>query len=458
MIFRPHDYQSRAIQKIINQPKVGLFLDMGLGKTVITMTAVSELIYERFEIRRALVIAPKRVAEDTWTREAAKWDHLRSLVISPVLGTAKERTAALETEADIYVIGRDNVAWLVELLQKRKKGWPFDMIIIDELSSFKNPQAKRFRAIRKALPCTQRVVGLTGTPSPNGLMDLWAELYLLDQGERLGRTLGRYRDEFFRPGMRNGYVVYKWELRKGAQEEIKNRIADICVSMSAQDYMQLPARIDRQICIKLDPKEKALYETMEQAQILQLSEDKTVVALNAAAVMSKLLQMANGSVYTDSHEVIRIHEKKAEALAEIVDTTSEPALVFYSFRHDIGTIRRWLPEAKELKTTEDIAAWNRGEIKVLLAHPASVGFGLNLQEGGHIIVWYGLTWSLELYQQANARLHRQGQARPVIIHHLIAEGTVDEQVIKALERKDTSQAALMAALKERSLYENQYNR
>lgn len=450
MIFKPHDYQCRAIQKIINQPSVGLFLDMGLGKTVITMTAVVELIYERFEIRRVLVIAPKRVAEDTWTREAAKWDHLKALTISPVLGTAKEREAALNTEADMYVIGRDNVVWLVDLLQKQKKGWPFDMIIIDELSSFKNPQAKRFRALRKAIPCTSRVVGLTGTPSPNGLMDLWAEIYLLDQGERLGRTLGSYRDEFFRPGMRNGYVVYKWEPRKGAQEEIRNRIADICVSMSAQDYLQLPARIDRQICIRLDEKERSLYNTMEQAQILQLAEDKTVVALNAAAVMNKLLQMANGAVYTENNEVLKIHDRKAEALAEIVDTTSEPVLVFYSFRHDIGTIRRWLPEAKELKTAGDIAAWNRGEIKVLLAHPASVGFGLNLQEGGHIVVWYGLTWSLELYQQANARLHRQGQARPVIIHHLIAEGTVDEQVMKALERKDTSQAALMAALKERS--------
>lgn len=406
-------------------------------------------MHNRFEVDRVLVIAPKRVAEDTWTREAAKWDHLQGLTISPVLGSVKDRTEAIDRDADVYVIGRDNVVWLVELLQKRRRGWPFDMIVIDELSSFKNPQAKRFRALRKAVPCAQRVVGLTGTPSPNGLMDLWAEIYLLDQGERLGRTLGWYRDEYFRPGMRNGYVVYKWEPRKGAQQEIERRISDICVSMSAEDYLQLPKRIDREIRITLTGVERRLYETMEEDQILQISEDETVAALSAAAVMTKLLQMANGSVYTDEGEIVRIHDKKAEALAEIADTADEPILVFYSYRHDIGAIRRWIPDARELKTAEDIAAWNRGEIPVLLAHPASVGYGLNLQEGGRIVVWYGLTWSLELYQQANARLHRQGQTRPVIVHHLIAEGTVDEQVMQALERKDTSQAALLEALKER---------
>ena len=420
----------------------------GLGKTVITMTAIEELIYDRFEVQRVLVIAPKRVAEDTWTREAEKWDHLH-LTISPVLGSARERTAALDRQADLYVIGRDNVIWLIELLQKRRNGWPFDMIVIDELSSFKNPQAKRFRALRKALPCTRRVVGLTGTPSPNGLMDLWAEIYLLDQGERLGRTISWYREEFFRPGMRNGYTVYKWEPRKGAQQQIEKRISDICVSMSAADYLQLPERIDNVIPVRLTDPEKQLYDQMESDQLLQLGEDETVVALNAAAVMSKLLQIANGSVYMETGEAVRIHERKAEALAEIADTTAEPVLVFYSFRHDLETIRRWIPDAKTLQGPEDIAAWNRGEIRVLLAHPASVGYGLNLQDGGHVIVWYGLTWSLELYQQANARLHRQGQEKPVIVHHLIAEGTVDEQVMKALQEKDASQAALLAALKER---------
>lgn len=416
---------------------------------MITMTAIEELIHERFCVSRVLVIAPKRVAEDTWTREAAKWDHLQGLKISPILGTAAQRTAALDADADLYVIGRDNVVWLVELLQKRRHGWPFDMIVIDELSSFKNPQAKRFRALRKAVPCASRVVGLTGTPSPNGLMDLWAEVYLLDQGERLGRTIGRYRDDYFRPGMRNGYTVYKWEPRKGAAEEIRKRISDICVSMSAADYLQLPERIDNVIPVTLDDKERKLYEEMERDQILQLTDDETVAALNAAAVMSKLLQLANGSVYTDRGEAVRIHDRKVEALEEIVDTAAEPVLVFYSFRHDLDSIRERLPAAKTLEGPADIAAWNRGEIRVLLAHPASVGYGLNLQEGGHVIVWYGLTWSLELYQQANARLYRQGQEKPVIVHHLIAEGTVDEQVMRALQSKDTSQRALLEALKER---------
>ena len=449
MKFIPHDYQKRAIGRILDQNSVGLFLDMGLGKTVITMTAIEELMHDRFEVSRVLVIAPKRVAEDTWTREAAKWDHLKGLTISPVLGSIKDRTAAIDRDADLYVIGRDNVVWLVELLQKRRKGWPFDMIVIDELSSFKNPQAKRFRALRRAIPFARRVVGLTGTPSPNGLMDLWSEIYLLDQGERLGKTIGWYRDEYFRPGMRNGYTVYKWEPRKGAQKEIEKRISDICVSMSAADYLQLPERIDNVIPVRLTDEERKVYDEMERDQLLQLGEDETVVALNAAAVMSKLLQIANGAVYAEGGAVMRIHDEKAQALEEIIDTTDEPVLVFYSFRHDLETIQRRIPEARTLEGPEDIAAWNRGEIQVLLAHPASVGYGLNLQEGGHVIVWYGLTWSLELYQQANARLHRQGQERPVIVHHLITEGTVDEQVMRALQAKDTSQAALLAALKER---------
>ena len=450
MRFTPHDYQKRAIGRILDQNSIGLFLDMGLGKTVITMTAIEELMHDRFEVSRVLVIAPKKVAEDTWTREAAKWDHLKGLTISPVLGTAEQRTAALDADADLYVIGRDNVVWLVELMQKRRKGWPFDMIVIDELSSFKNSQAKRFRALRRAIPFAHRVVGLTGTPSPNGLMDLWSEIYLLDQGERLGKTIGWYRDEYFRPGMRNGYTVYKWEPRKGAQKEIEKRISDICVSMSAADYLQLPERIDNVIPVRLTDEERKAYDEMERDQLLQLGEDETVVALNAAAVMSKLLQIANGAVYAEGGAVMRIHDEKARALEEIIDTTGEPVLVFYSFRHDLETIQRRIPEARTLEGPEDIAAWNRGEIRVLLAHPASVGYGLNLQEGGHVIVWYGLTWSLELYQQANARLHRQGQERPVIVHHLITEGTVDEQVMKALQAKDTSQAALLAALKERS--------
>lgn len=393
------------------------------------------------------MIAPKRVAEDTWTRESGKWDHLKGLRISPVLGGPVERRKALEAEADVYVIGRDNVQWLVDHLGRH---WPFDMVVIDELSSFKNPQAKRFRALRKVMPRVDRVVGLTGTPSPNGLMDLWAEVYLLDQGERLERTIGAYRELYFRPGASNGHVVYQWLPRRGAAETIERKLSDLCVSMSAADYLKLPERIDNVIPVKLQADELEKYKELEREQVLSLGDDQTVVALNAAAVMNKLLQMANGCVYTEGGAYVAIHERKLEALQEIIETTDEPVLVFYSFRHDLEAIKAEIPEAEELTGSESIAAWNRGEIRVLLAHPASVGYGLNLQDGGRVIVWYGLTWSLELYQQANARLYRQGQTKPVIIHHLVAEGTVDEQVMKALQAKDTSQAALLAALKERS--------
>lgn len=448
MRYQAHDYQKRATQLVIDTPKIGLFLDMGLGKTVITMTAIQELMFDRFEVSRVLVIAPKRVAEDTWTRERAKWDHLEDLKISKVLGTEQQRIRALRTEADIYVIGRDNVIWLVEYFQKARKSWPFDMVVIDELSSFKNPQAKRFRALRKVMPSVKRVVGLTGTPSPNSMMDLWAEVYLLDMGERLGRTLGAYREKYFRPGARNGYVVYKWEPFRNAQKEIEDKISDICISMSAADYLTLPKRIDNIIPVQLSPAEMQTYKTMETEQLLQI-EDEDIAALNAAAVMTKLLQIANGSVYAVDGSIVRIHDAKLEALAEIIDTTDGPVLVFYSYKHDLTAIQSRIKGARILNTAEDIADWNAGRVQVLLAHPASVGYGLNLQEGGYVIVWYGLTWSLELYQQANARLYRQGQEKPVIIHHLIAEGTADEEVMEALQHKDTSQAALLAALKER---------
>ena len=448
MQFKAHDYQKRAIDLVVKLPKIGLFLDMGLGKTVITMTAVQELMYDRFEISKVLVIAPKRVAEDTWTREHAKWDHLRDLRISKVIGTAPQRCKALEQDADIYVIGRDSVVWLVEHFQKT--GWPFDMVVIDELSSFKNPQAKRFRALRKVMPHVSRVVGLTGTPSPNGLMDLWAEVYLLDRGERLGPTLGSYREKYFRPGARNGYIVYRWEPYSYSQKEIEKKISDICISMSADDYLTMPKRIDNVIPVQLSDQEMETYNRMEQEQLLVLEdEDDAVVALNAAAVMTKLLQIANGSVYTAGHDVLRIHDAKLEALEEIIDTTGEPVLVFYSYKHDLEAIQKKIKGARILEGPDDIADWNDGKVQVLLAHPASVGYGLNLQDGGHVIVWYGLTWSLELYQQANARLYRQGQEKPVIIHHLIASGTVDEEVMDALQHKDMSQAALLAALKER---------
>lgn len=402
-------------------------------------------MFDFFEVTKVLVIAPLRVAEDTWSRESEKWDHLRHLRISKVLGTAAQRKAALEADADIYVINRENVVWLTENLRH----WDFDMVVIDELSSFKNPQSKRFRALRKVIMRSSRVVGLTGTPSPNSLMDLWAEIYLLDRGERLGKTLGAYREEFFRPGARNGYVVYNWSLRPGCREKIEKRISDICVSMSAADYLTLPKRIDNVIPVRLTESEMELYRTMEQEQLLHLGDSDDIVALNAAAVMTKLLQIANGRAYNVDGQPVDIHRKKLEALQEIIDDTDSPVLVFYSFQHDLEAIRAVLPDARKLEGSKDIKEWNDGHIRVLLAHPASVGYGLNLQEGGHTIIWYGLTWSLELYQQANARLYRQGQTKPVIIHHLVAEGTVDEQVMTALQHKDLSQAALLAALKER---------
>ena len=445
MKYIPHDYQTRAKDFILEHPKAGMLLEMGLGKTVITLTAIDVLINELFEVDRVLVIAPKRVAEDTWTREHAKWDHLRHLRVSKVLGSPEQRRRALAVDADIYVIGRDNVVWLVE---QCRQSWPFDMVVIDELSSFKNPQAKRFRALKKVIPKASRVVGLTGTPSANGLMDLWAEIYLLDRGERLGHTLGAYREKYFRPGARNGYVVFKWEPLRGSREKIEAAISDICISMSADDYLTLPKRIDNLIPVKLSPQEMKQYKTMEAEQLLHI-DDEDVVALNAAAVMTKLLQIANGSVYSHEGNVVRLHDAKLEALLEIIDTTDSPVLIFYSYKHDLAAIKAAIPGALSLDGSEDIAEWNDGRVQVLLAHPASVGYGLNLQEGGHVIVWYGLTWSLELYQQANARLYRQGQDKPVIIHHLIAEGTVDEQVMRALQEKDMSQAALMAALKER---------
>lgn len=337
MKFIPHDYQKRMIDLVIKKPRLGLFLSMGMGKTVITMTAIQELMYDRFEVSCVLVIAPKRVAEDTWTREHAKWDHLKDLRISKVLGNEQQRIRALKAEADIYVIGRDNVIWLINYYQGLRKGWPFDMIVIDELSSFKNPQAKRFRALRKAMPFVNRVVGLTGTPSPNGLMDLWAEVYLLDQGERLGLTLGSYREKYFRPGARNGYVVYKWEPFRNAQKEIEDKISDICISMSAADYLKLPKRIDNVIPVQLSPEEMEAYKRMERNQLLQI-EDDDIAALNAAAVMTKLLQIANGSVYNTDGKPVKIHEAKLEALAEIVDTTDSPVLVFYSYKHDLVAI------------------------------------------------------------------------------------------------------------------------
>ena len=450
MIYKAHSYQERAKNFIEDHEAAGLFLEMGLGKTVITLTAIDELMNDRFEVSRVLVIAPLRVAEDTWSRESKKWDHLKHLRISKILGSAADRRAALKKDADIYVINRENVVWLVEYLEKERIKWPFDMIVIDELSSFKNNQAKRFKALRKVRPLVDRIVGLTGTPAANSLMDLWAEMYLLDRGERLGRTLTAYRGNWFRPGYMNGPVVYKWEPRRGALEDITKRIADITVSMKAEDYLTLPDKIETTVSVTLDEKALKTYKVMEQESLLEL-EGEEIAAMDAAAVMSKLLQLANGFIYGSDHNAVHIHDAKLEALEEIVEAADSPVLVFYNFQADKDQILARFKEARLLTNDKDIEDWNKGKVPILLAHPASAGFGLNLQDGGHIMAWYGLPWSLEQYLQAVARLQRQGQKYPVMVYHIIAAGTVDEQVARSLAAKDMTQSTMINILKERKI-------
>ena len=448
MKFIPHDYQKRAVSFIREHEAAGLFLEMGLGKTVITLTAIDELMNDSFEVSRVLVIAPLRVAEDTWSRESNKWDHLKHLKISKILGSAADRIRALKAQADIYVINRENVVWLVEYLEENRMKWPFDMVVIDELSSFKNNQAKRFKALRRMRPAIDRIVGLTGTPAANSLMDLWAEMYLLDRGERLGRTLTAYRGNWFRPGYGNGYVTYKWEPRRGALEAITKRIADITVSMKAEDYLTLPDKVESTIEVSLDEKGLKAYKEMEKESLIEL-EGEEIAALDAAAVMSKLLQMANGFIYDEAHNPRHIHEAKLDALGEILEAAESPVLVYYNFQADKDAILSRFHEAKLLENDSTIEEWNKGKIKILLAHPASAGYGLNLQDGGHIMAWYGLPWSLEQYLQAVARLQRQGQKYPVMVYHLIAKGTVDEQVVASLSKKDMTQSALISILKDR---------
>lgn len=416
---------------------------------MISLTAAARLIHEEFEVARVLVIAPLKVAEETWSREGAKWDHLRGLSIAKILGTAAQRQRAAESEADVYVINRENVVWLTKLYPARR--WRWDMVIIDELSSFKSSQAERFKALRRVRPFIDRVVGLTGTPNPNGYMDLWAEVFLLDQGERLERTIGQYRRLYFRPGKGDGYVTYEWLLLPEADRAIQKKIEDITVSMRAEDYIRLPERIDNEVHVALPPEARAIYRRMEREHLLELGEGATVTATSAAAVMGKLLQLSGGAVYDDVGGWAAFHDEKIKALREITETAGGPVLVFYGFRHERARLMQALAAAqpRELKVAGDIDAWNAGQVSVLLAHPASVGYGLNLQAGGHVIVWYSLPWSLELYQQANARLYRQGQTEAVIVHHLIAVGTADEQVMKSLRKKDLGQSALMAALRER---------
>ena len=449
MRYRPHGYQIRAQEFIMEHPAAGLFLDMGLGKTVITLSAIDELIYDRFEVSKVLVIAPLRVAQDTWSREADKWDHLKHLRIAKILGTAEERIAALwEDDVDIYVINRENVVWLVDILEENRIRWPFDMVVVDELSSFKSNQAKRFKALRKIRPMVDRIVGLTGTPAANSLMDLWAEMYLLDRGERLGRTITAYRSDYFVPAYGSGSVVYKWKPRRGALEAITKLIADITVSMRAEDYLELPDLIESTISVELDDKARKAYETMERDCLLPFEDDE-VTAFDAAAVMQKLLQLANGFIYDQDHGARQIHEAKMEALDELIEVADGPVLVYYNFTADRDRILKAYPDARMLSSDQDIKDWNDGRVRILVAHPASAGYGLNLQDGGHIMVWIGLPWSLEQYLQAVARLQRQGQQHPVMVYHILAAGTVDEQVSKSLQTKDVTQETLLTILKER---------
>ena len=445
MKYVPHDYQAYATDFILTHPEAAVLLDMGLGKSVITLTAIQEQCLNAFEISRVLVIAPLRVARDTWPAELQKWDHLRDLSYSVAVGTEKERMAALMRPAFLHIINRENVQWLVE-----DSGLPFryDMIVIDELSSFKSWQAKRFKSLLKVRPDVKRIVGLTGTPSSNGLMDLWAEFRILDLGKRLGRFIKHYRDAFFLPDKRNQQQIFTYKPRPGAEEEIYRRISDMTISMRATDHLKMPERVENRVVVRMDDREREIYDRMKADLIVQI-KGQEIDAVNAASLSGKLCQMANGASYTEDHSVVQIHDQKLDALEDLIEgANGKPLLVAYWFKHDLARIQKRFPQAREIRTSKDITDWNAGDIPVALIHPASAGHGLNLQAGGNTLVWFGLTWSLELYQQTNARLWRQGQtAGTVIIHHIITEDTIDERIMDALERKDKTQSALIDAVK-----------
>ncbi len=442
-------YQDYTKTWMIQHPYSGIFLGMGLGKTLATLSAYVELKDLYGLADKVLVIAPLSVAKHTWSDEIKKWDHLKHLKVSKILGSVQEREQALATPADVYLINRENVVWLVE---KYRRNWPFKFVVIDELSSFKDSKAKRFRALKQVRPKIERLIGLTGTPASNSLIDLWPQLYLLDQGERLGKSKTKYTNTYFYPAQANGHIVYKYGLQPGAEQKIYDQIGDICVSMKTRHFLTLPPRIDNVVEVTLEPKERLLYDKLERDYILEASENNlegTVVASNAAVLSNKLLQLANGAVYDDEKGVVNLHDQKLEALERIIeDSQGEPVLVFYNFKHDRDKILKRFKEAKDFDLKgNDLENWNNGKIPILLAHPQSAGHGLNLQAGGHIIVWYSLTWSLEFYQQANARLDRQGQQHSVIVNHIVAKDTVDERVMKVLAGKETRQDALLEAVK-----------
>lgn len=450
MKYNPHNYQSYCTNRIISDDKLALWLDMGLGKTVITLTAINELKYNRFLISKALIIAPKKVAETTWSREAEKWDHLRLLRVMQVLGSKNKREQALNTPADVYVVNRENVQWIVEYYGN---SWPFDMVVIDESSSFKNHQAKRFKALKMVLGKIHRLVELTGTPAPKSLIDLWAQIYLLDEGARLGKRIGHFRETYFDPDQRNAERIFTYRPKEGAEKNIQLLLSDICVSMKSSDYLNLPEMTVVDVPVMLDGRARKIYDEFERSMLLKIDE-QTVDADTAAVLSNKLLQAAGGEVYDDEHTAMHIHDCKIDSFLELVEgLNGQSAIVFYSFQHEryriLKALKKTSLNVRVYNGPQDELDWNKGKIDILLAHPASTAYGLNLQDGGRHVIWFGLTWSLELYAQANKRLHRQGQQGEVIIHRFIAEGTRDEDVITALEDKGNTQESLLRSLKAR---------
>lgn len=453
-VFKPYPYQQFCTEQILEKPRIGLFIDMGLGKTVITLTALNELKYFRFCINKTLVIAPKKVAEDTWQSEARKWDHLQNLRFATVLGSATQRKAALESSADIYVINRENTQWLVNYYLSRREPWPFDVVVLDESSSFKNWQAKRFKALKTVRSRISRLIELTGTPRPKSLMDLWAQVFLLDGGERLGRTISCYRDMYFVPDKRSRTQIFSYAPKPGAEDVVYQAISDICVSMKAEDYLDLPEIMYEDIPVVLDGAAQAAYKELEREALLEVSEEEVITAASAAALSNKLLQLCSGAVYDENQNAVTVHDCKLEAFLETVEQLNgQHAVVCYFFRHDLQRLQEALKSTglrvRVYQGAEDKEAWNNGLVDLLLVHPASCGYGLNLQEGGHHVIWFSLTQSLEDYQQTNKRLHRQGQKYPVIVHNLLVKGGRDEDVIKALSAKAGGQNYLMESLKAR---------
>lgn len=439
MQYKAHDYQAYASEFILDHPACCLMLDLGLGKTVITLTALWELLLDRFEVGRVLIIAPKRVASGTWPQEISKWDHLAGITYSVVMGTEEQRRKALMKPAFVYIINRENVVWLIE-----NGYFHFDMLIIDELSSFKSYQSKRFKALRKVRSQIKRVIGLTGTPG--NLMDLWAEIGILDMGERLGRFITRYRETYFVPDKRNQMMIFTYKPKPGAEEAIYDRISDICVSMKAADYLKMPDLVVSNVEVKMDEKEQKKYDQLKGDLVLPM-DGGDIDAASAVGLSNKLLQMSNGACYDENGKVRKIHDRKLDALEDLIEAANEkPILIAYWFKHDRDRLMKRF-QAVPIDKAEDIEKWNRGEIPVAIIHPASAGHGLNLQSGGSHLIWFGLTWSLELYQQCCGRLYRQGQEHTVTIQHIITKGTIDEKVLAALEKKDNTQEAIMAAVK-----------